>query len=296
MIAGPSAPPPPLSLRFRGRAADVLYTFPAGMALAAATALTYKHFTGDVNFAYLFAAWAVGWALVLFPVAWFRWRRRLRIDDAGVTFMRPRGRVLAELRWEEVEAFALFGYQGVEIRGAGRTIQIGDAFERVGEVWAWLRARCEERILDGLRERLKRGESTELRSATSRTWAHALYLLLTVGLACMTVFYAWTFWQSRIVSRWGAIVPLVMWTVLMLLTRRDVSGKGGWVRVSPEGLTVKRLDARWEVSWKEALRLSFVPRKGWCLERGSGRPLPIPATLLNLSALCRLVSERAGSA
>jgi hypothetical protein len=296
VIAGPSAPTPPLSLRFGARAGDVVFTFPAGMALSAAAALAYKHFTGDVHVAYVLAGWAVAWALVLLPVAWLRWRRWVRIDDAGVTLMRPRGRVLVELSWEEVEGIAQVGHQGIELRGAGRAIRISDAFERVGESWAWIRTRCEGRIFDILSERLRRGEAFELRTATSRVWAQVVYLGLTVFLAGMTAFYAWTFWQGRRGAEWGAIIPVVVWILVILPCRRQISSEGGWIRVAPEGLIVKRLDARWELAWKEITRLTVLPRKGWCLERNSGKPVQVPATLFNLRPLWRLVAERTGSA
>lgn len=287
---------PPLSLRFKGRATDAACTFPAGMAVAAAAALAWKHFTSDVHIPLTLAAWVVVWALILLPVAWLRWRRCIRIDDAGVTLMRPRGRVLAELRWEEIEAYGQVGQSGVEVRGAGRTIRITDAFERLGEAWAWIRERCEERILGTLRLRLKRGESTELRTTVSRTRAQLLYLALTAGLAGVAVFYAWAFRRAPGHSRWGALIPLAVWTFLFWRIRRSVSGDGGWIRVTAEGVVVKQLDARWEPAWAELIRIAMLPPRGLCLERRAGAPVPVPPTLLNLGPLMRLVAERAGGA
>ena len=238
--------------------------------------------------------WGVAWLLVLLPLAWFRWRRWARVDETGVTLMRPRGRVRAELRWEDVEAFAQSGANGVELHGRGILLRLGEEVERVGEVWLRVLRECEGRILDGLRNRLQRGESTLLRFPASRFRAHAAYLGITLLLVAQAATYGWLWYASREKIAFVSLIHIAVWSWLLLLWRRDIAWLGGWIRVEPQGLILKKLDATWNVPWEDVVRLAASSSDGWKLERKSGRPLRVHAGLLNLLPLGRLVGERTG--
>ena len=287
LVAGPDPWPPALGLAYRGRVRDGAYTLVGATALGAAASLAYKAAFDTIVWVEVVLFWLGAWALLLVPVAALRWGRRVRVDAQGVTVMRPRGVVRAEIRWEEVEAFAQAGYGGLELRGAGKVVRLGDDVERVDLVWPRVRALCEERILEALR----RAEETVLAVPASRLRAHGTYFLVTVLLTGMTGFYLWLWKESRSSFAYGAVIHLVLWGWLLLAWRRDVAWLGGSIRVGKDGLTIRKLDGARTVAWKDVVALRPT-KAGWRLSRRSGRALHVHAGLLNLWPLERLIRER----
>lgn len=285
VIASLDPPGVPLSLPYRpGRARDVAFALVGATGLTLGLAVWYNQRVHDVRWPFVAAGLALSWPLVLLPFALVRWRRHVRLDEEGVTLMRPRGRVRAELRWEEVEAYGRIGVDGLELRGAGRAIRITDDYERAGEAWRHVRFHCHSRILGGLRERLARGEVSELRVPASRLGAHLGYAGVTLAWAASTAFFLWFRREGMLLT---ALFGIAFWSWIFLQVRRDLAWRGGSVRVEPEGLVLKRLDARWQVSWSDVASL----RNG-VLERRSGRAIRLHPGLLNLEALERLVATR----
>jgi hypothetical protein len=288
LVAGPDPSRLPLSLRYGpGRFRDAAVALMVASLLTAVGSVAYHQQVADVSLAQLGVAWAAAWGLVLLPVAARRWGRRVRIDDQGVTVMQPRGVVRAELRWEEVDGFAAAGRDGLTLHGAGRTVQIGDEIERAADVWPRVRARCEERILDGLRA----AEEVVLPVPASRLAAHGTYLLITGLLAAETAFALWSWWRGVLRAEVGVALHLAVWTWVLWSWRREAAWLGGWVRVDRRGLTLKKLDGTRIVPWADVAGLRATT-SGWRLERKGGRAIAVHAGLVNLLPLERLVRER----
>lgn len=279
----------------RARIRDLGAALGAAAALALAVAFAWKKLTGDFRLSMLLTSWALAFPFILVPLAWIRWRRRVRVDDEGVVLLQGE-REAVRLRWEEVEAFAQAGLSGVELRGGGRTLRVGQDVDGVGELWLRVRARCEGRILDGLRERFRKGEEIQLKVPGSPLLAQGVYWGITLLLAAATLLLAWKGWTSRSFGGLGVWIQILFWYPVLLVYRRELPWRGGWVRVGPEGLVLKRAAATWRVPWTDVVSLSPQDVYAWKLHRKSGRSLYVHPGLLNLQALGRLVGERTGFA
>ena len=95
LVAGPDPSRPALGLGYCGRIRDGAYTLVGASALGAAASLAYKAAFDTIVWVEVVLFWLGAWALLLVPVAALRWGRRVRVDDQGVTVMRPRGVVRA---------------------------------------------------------------------------------------------------------------------------------------------------------------------------------------------------------
>lgn len=219
----------------------------------------------------------------------FRWRSRLRLTPEGAFRLRSAGRVVTRIAWDEIDEVFLLGPSGFEVRGAGKRIRFGDAYENV----AGARESCTGGLSD-LRSRLvdralKDGELV-FRTPGSRWSAHAAYLAAVLLLTGVTGAVVMMFMKAL---RKGFPIFLIFFgTGWLWRLRGRASRRGTRVTLYPDGLLVRRLDGSDKVAWSEIQRTEWSDRGDLILVLHKGRKILLPSTLGNIAILEELVEER----
>ncbi|HZE95842.1 MAG TPA: hypothetical protein VE981_02335 [Planctomycetota bacterium] len=223
----------------------------------------------------------------VFTVAGTRWRFRARIDRDGIE--RRRGRALVDrLEWEEIDEIFLLGPLAFEVRGAGKSIRVPAAYDGVAQG----RELCSRR-LGGLRERLRqralgRGELV-FRMPASRWRVHVEYGAVLLILTGITGAMLLPFLQK---TRMGFPFFLVFFGGGWLWGLRGRASRAGTrVTLFRDGILVRRLDGKDRVPWAEIAGTEWDREGGLVLLRRSGKRIPLPSRLGNISLLEEFVEE-----
>lgn len=229
----------------------------------------------------------------LFLLGVFRWRSRIRADAAGIEWRRSRTTVVTRLEWDEVEELFLVDRDGYEVRGAGKAVRVSGAY-RV----PWnARELCSERLA-GLRDRLRaralRDGELVFRMPTGRLRAHGAYLLSILFLTAITAVGVAPLLRQ---GRFGLPVFLVFFGGSWLWgLRRHASRLGTIVTLYRDGLQIRRLDGRDTVAWSDVEETEWDGRGGLLLRRRSGKAVPLPPGLGNITLLEEFIEEARASA
>jgi hypothetical protein len=232
--------------------------------------------------------------LVLFVLTAFRWRSRIRIDRDGIQW-RSSGRGLGtRLEWEEVDELFLLGPLDFELRGAGKAVRVSGLYRDPDRARRLVSARLGD-LRDRLRARALRDAELVFRMPTRRWKAHASYLLailvltIVTGLLLAPILHRGRFGFPGFIVLFGGTW---LWGL-----RRRASRMGTVVTLYRDGLVVQRLDGRDRVAWSEIAASEWDRKGGLELRLGSGRTIPLPPSLGNISLLEEFVEEgRQGAA
>jgi len=216
-----------------------------------------------------------------------RWRSRIRLDLEGIE-RRSGGRLVTRLAWEEVDELFLLGRDGFEVRGAGKSVRLSGVYRIPWNA----RDLCSERLAglrDRLRDRALRDGELAFRMPAARLRAHASYLVAVLFLTGITgLLLAPLFRRGRL----GFPVFVVFFGGSWLWgLRRRASRLGTVVTLYPDGLVVRRLDGRDKVAWSDLASTAWDGRGGLVLTLQSGRKIPLPPSLGNLTVLEEFMEE-----
>jgi hypothetical protein len=224
----------------------------------------------------------------MLALIFLRWRSRIRIDEEGIEWRRSKQTVVTRLRWDEVDELFLLGRDGFEVRGGGRSVRLSRGYRIPWNA----RDLCSDRLA-GLRERLRdralRDGQLVFRMPTARLRAHAVYLAAILFLTGLTgLMLAPLFRPGRL----GFPVFIVIFGGSWLWgLRRRASRLGTIVTLYPDGLLVRRLDGRDRIPWSDLASSEWDGRGGLILTLHSGRRIPLPARLGNITLLEEFVEE-----
>jgi len=226
-------------------------------------------------------------AVLLLALLLTRWRSRIRLDAEGIE-RRSGGRLGTRLAWDEVDELFLLGRDGFEVRGAGKSIRLSGAYRIPWNA----RDLCSERLAglrDRLRDRALRDGELAFRMPAARLRAHASYLAAVLFLTAITgLLLAPLFRRGRL----GFPVFIVFFGGSWLWgLRRRASRLGTVVTLYPDGLLVRRLDGRDKVAWSDLASTEWDGRGGLVLTLQSGRKIPLPPSLGNITVLEDFMEE-----
>lgn len=229
-----------------------------------------------------------GVVAVLISFVACRWRSRLCLSREGVEWRRSSNQVVTRIAWDEVDELFLLGPSEFEVRGAGKRIRFGEAYDRVGEAQLACTA-----SLEGLRSRLRdralREGELVFRTPSSRWAGHAAYLATILLLTILTGAVVVWFMKS---IRTGIPFVLVFFGGSWLWRLRSRASRlGTRVTLSRDGLEIRRLDGRDRVGWSEILRTEWTNRGDLRLLLVRGKEILLPSTLANISILAEFVEE-----
>ncbi len=229
----------------------------------------------------------LGIAAGLLLLSLFRWRSRILLHAEAIE-RRSGRRLVTRLAWDEVDELFLLGRDGFEVRGAGKSVRLSGAYRIPWNA----RDLCSER-LTGLRDRLRnralRDGKLAFRMPAARLRAHASYLVAVLFLTVITgLLLAPLFRRGRM----GFPVFIVFFGGSWLWgLRRRASRLGTVVTLYPDGLLVRRLDGRDKVAWSELASTEWDGRGGLVLTLQSGRKIPLPPNLGNITVLEEFMEE-----
>lgn len=239
----------------------------------------------------LWAGSAAALVLLVFFIA-LRWRSRLRLTPEGAFRLRSADRVETRLAWEEIDELFLLGSAEFEVRGAGKRIRFGGAYEDVDRA----RDHCSAALSD-LRSRLvdrahREGELV-FRTPGSRWSGHALYLATVLLLTAVTGGLILMFVKA--VRKGLPIFLVFLGTGWLWRLRRRAGRRGMRVTLRPDGLLLRRLDGTDKVAWSDVRGTEWTDEGDLILLLGKRRRILLPSTLANIAILEGLVEERRGA-
>jgi hypothetical protein len=226
-------------------------------------------------------------AVLLLALILTRWRSRIRLDMEGIE-RRSGNRLVTRLAWDEVDELFLLGRDGFEVRGAGKSVRLSSAYRIPWNA----RDLCSERLTglrDRLRDRALRDGELAFRMPATRLRAHASYLVSVLFLTVVTgLLLAPLFRRGRL----GFPVFIVFFGGSWLWgLRRRASRLGTVVTLYPDGLLVRRLDGRDKIAWSTLASTEWDGRGGLVLTLQSGRKIPLPPSLGNITVLEEFMEE-----